>query len=87
MTAGLDRVRQIHQHRSDEGGVWIATGIVLGTLLYLGIVVTVIAGFTVAVPLVELPPVVLGLIAANSHLGGGHAPRGSAGRGGPDRLS
>jgi hypothetical protein len=87
MTRDRRRTSPRREERSDEGGVWIVTGIVLGTLLYLGIVVTVIAGFTVAVPLVVLPPVVLGLIAANSLLGGGHAHRGSAGRGGPDGLS
>ncbi len=61
-----------------------STGIVLGALLYAGIVITVIAGFTVAVPLVVIPPVVLGLIAANSLLGGGR-PRGTGPRArGPD---
>ncbi len=55
------------------GGVWIVTGIVLGALLYAGIVLTVIAGFTVALPLVVIPPVVIGLIGANSLLGGGRA--------------
>jgi hypothetical protein len=65
--------RASRRWRDDTGGVWIVTGIVLGALLYAGIVLTVIAGFTVAVPLVVIPPVVLGLIAANSLLGGGHS--------------
>jgi hypothetical protein len=56
--------------RDDEGGVWIITGIVLGVLVYAGIVLMDIAGFTVIAPLVILPPVVLGLMVANNLLGG-----------------
>jgi len=72
--------------RDDAGGVWIATGIVLGVLVYAGIVITVMAGFTVAVPLVVIPPVVVGLIGANSLLGGGRTHRAPprAGPRGPD---
>ena len=86
MRAGPGRRPRATPKRGDAGGVWIVTGIVLGTLLYAGIVLTVIAGFTVAVPLVVIPPVVIGLIGANSLLGGsrthgaGRAPRPS----GPD---
>ncbi len=62
------------RRRDDAGGVWIVTGIVLGVLVYAGIVVTVMAGFTVAVPLVVIPPVVIGLIGASNLLGAGHRP-------------
>ncbi len=55
--------------RDDDGGVWIVTGVLLGALLYAGIVATAIAGFSAAVPLVVLPPVVLGMMAANNLLG------------------
>ena len=67
------------QHRSsdrlrdDTGGVWITTGIVLGIVLYAFIVLMLVAGFQAVLPLVILPPVVLGLIAANSLLGGGRS--------------
>jgi hypothetical protein len=57
--------------RDDSGGVWIATGIVLAILMYGFIVLMDVAGFTAVLPLVVLPPVVLGLIAANSLLNGG----------------
>ncbi len=45
-------------------------------LMYGFVVLMDVAGFTEVLPLVVLPPVVLGLIAANSLLGGGrgHAP-------------
>jgi hypothetical protein len=64
----------------DAGGVWIITGIVLGLLVYLGIVVMAVAGFTVVVPLVVLPPVVAALIGANNLLGGGRGYGRSPGR-------
>jgi hypothetical protein len=51
--------------------VWIATGVVLGVLMYGFIVLMAVAGFSTVVPLVVLPPVVLGLIAANNLLNGG----------------
>ena len=57
--------------RDDEGGVWIATGIVLGILMYAFIVLMDVAGFTAVLPLVVLPAVVLGLMAANNLLNGG----------------
>ncbi len=69
----------------EDGGVWIVTGLVLGALLYVGIVAMAAAGFTGAVPLVVVPPVVAGLIAANSLLGGGRGRRsGPDVRGGED---
>lgn len=56
--------------RDDEGGVWIVTGIVLGVLVYAGIVLMDVAGFTEVAPLVVIPPVLVGLIVANNFLGG-----------------
>jgi hypothetical protein len=73
-------MRAAQRRHDDAGGVWIVTGIVLGVLVYAGIVVTVMAGFTVALPLVVIPPVVVGLIGASSLLGGG---RGRGARPGP----
>jgi hypothetical protein len=75
------RSRGNRRHLDDAGGVWIATGIVLGVLLYAGIVLMEVAGFTAVAPLVVIPPVLVALIGANSLLGGG----GSHGRstGGP----
>jgi hypothetical protein len=35
--------------------VWILTGVVLGALLYAGIVLMAIAGFTPVLPLVVIP--------------------------------
>jgi hypothetical protein len=80
------RGRAPYRRRGDAGGIWIATGVVLGALLYAGIVLTVIAGFTVAVPLVVIPPVVIGLIGANNLLGGGrtHGARPGPRPPGPD---
>jgi hypothetical protein len=64
----------------DAGGVWIITGIVLGVLLYAGVVLMDVAGFTVVAPLVVVPPVLFGLIAANNLLGGGRTYGRSPGR-------
>ena len=60
--------------------MWIATGIVLGILMYAFIVLMDVAGFTAVLPLVVLPPVVLGLMAANNLLGGGRSHGRSPGR-------
>jgi hypothetical protein len=68
-----------HRHRDDAGGVWIATAVVLGVLMYGFIVLMDVAGFTEVLPLVVLPPVVLGLIAANNLLRGGGSQGGSTG--------
>jgi len=69
-----------HRRRDDRGGVWIVTGIVLCTLVYAGCVLMAVAGFTAVVPLVVVPPVLLGIIAANSLLGGGRNHRRPEGR-------
>jgi hypothetical protein len=55
----------------EEGGVWILTGWVLCLMVYGLVVLMYVAGFTTVLPLVVLPPVVVGLIGANSLLGGG----------------
>jgi len=72
-----------HRRRDDRGGVWIVTGIVLGALVYAGCVIMAAAGFSAVVPLVVVPPVLLGIIAANSLLGGGRDHRRSEGRPNP----
>ena len=59
----------------DDGGVWILTGLLLGALVYIGMLVMAAAGFTVVVPLIVIPPVLVGIIGANNLLGGGR-PRG-----------
>jgi hypothetical protein len=46
-------------------------GVASGVVMYGFVVLMAVAGFTVVLPLVILPPVVLGLIAANNLLGGG----------------
>ncbi len=76
MTPGDDADRR----PDDAGGVWIITGIVLGVLLYGGIVLMYVAGFTPVAPLVVIPPVLFGLIAANNLLGGGRTHGRSPGR-------
>jgi hypothetical protein len=73
--------------RDDRGGVWIVTGLVLGGLVYLGVVVMAAAGFTVVVPLVVVPPVLVGVIGANSLLGGGRTDSRTAGRSGDRHRS
>jgi hypothetical protein len=64
----------------DGGGVWIKTAVVLGLLVYLGVVLMAVAGFTVVVPLVVVPPVLVALIGANNLLGGGRSHGRSPGR-------
>ena len=54
--------------------------VVLCGLLYAGIVLMDVAGFTVVLPLVVIPPVLLGLIGANNLLGGGRDHGRSPGR-------
>jgi hypothetical protein len=54
----------------DVGGVWIVTGWVVGLLVYAGVVLMAIAGFSAVLPLVVVPPVLLGLNAAGNLLGG-----------------
>jgi hypothetical protein len=67
----------------DAGGVWIITGIVLGALVYAGVVLMVVAGFTAAVPFVVIPPVIVAMIGANSLLGGGRPSRPARAPSGP----
>jgi hypothetical protein len=68
----------------EQGGVWIVTGWVLGLLVYAGVILMYVAGFTPVLPLVVLPPVVLGLIAAGNLLGGrDHGRRPSVPTSGP----
>jgi len=75
------------RRRDDSGGVWIVTGIVLGVLLYAGIVLMAVAGFTEVAPLVVVPPVLLVLIAGGNLLGAGRGHGRSAGRAvGPGRA-
>ena len=62
----------------DAGGVWIRTGIVLGVLVYGGLLGMAAAGFPGAIPLVVIPPVLVGLIGTANLLGGGRS-RGGAG--------
>ena len=66
--------------RDDRGGVWIVTGLVLGAVVYAGMVLMVVAGVTAVVPLVLIPPVLVALIAANNLLGGGRSHGRSPGR-------
>lgn len=61
----------------DAGGLWVRTGLVLGGLIYLGILIMAAAGFTAVVPLVVLPPVLVGVIAAANLLGGRSHGRGT----------
>ncbi|HEV3280315.1 MAG TPA: hypothetical protein VG032_01805 [Acidimicrobiales bacterium] len=78
----VHRVRRVRpaRRRDDRGGVWIRTGLVLGALVYAGVVVMAAAGFTGAVPLVVVPPVLVAIIGANNLLGGGRTHGRSAGR-------
>jgi hypothetical protein len=70
----------------DGGGVWIVTGVVLGAIAYAGAVVLLVAGVTTVAPLVVVPPVLVGLIAAGNLLGGrshGRSPGGAVAEPGP----
>jgi hypothetical protein len=66
--------------RDDEGGVWIVTGLVVGAIVYAGMVLMLVAGFTVVAPLVVIPPVLAALIGANNLIGGGRTHGRSSGR-------
>jgi hypothetical protein len=76
MTGGRSSIRRPRRRVDDAGGVWIITGFVLGAIVYAGMVLMAVAGFTAVIPLVVIPPVLVAIIAANSLLGGG---RGSTG--------
>ena len=56
--------------------MWIVTGLVLGAVVYAGMVLMMVAGVTAVVPLVVIPPVLVALIGANSLLGEGGATAG-----------
>jgi hypothetical protein len=56
----------------------VRTGLVLGALVYVGILAMAAAGFPGAIPLVVVPPVLVGLIGVANLLGGGRS-RGGAG--------
>ena len=77
MTGASSR-RGRHRDRGEAGGVWVRTGVVLGVLVYGGIVGMAAAGFPGAVPLVVVPPVLIGLIGAANLLGGGRSRGGAA---------
>jgi hypothetical protein len=59
----------------DAGGLWIGIGIAGGVALYAGMLIMLVAGFTPILPFVIIPPVLIGLIGANSLLGGPRRPR------------
>jgi hypothetical protein len=81
LRTSLDHPHGADLHTADDaGGVWIVTGVVLCVLVYGLVVLMDVAGFTEVAPLVILPPVVLGLIAANNLLRGGRGYGGSSGR-------
>ena len=56
--------------RDDAGGVWIVTGVVLGLIVYAGVVVAWHAGFTAAAPFVVIPAVLVVMVGAGNLLGG-----------------
>ena len=66
--------------------MWIVTGIVLGVLVYAGIVLMAVAGFTAVVPLVVVPPVLVGLIGGQQPAGRGAATAARRAPGGPGRA-
>jgi hypothetical protein len=61
--------------RDDAGGLWIGIGIAGGVVLYAGMLIMLVAGFGAILPFVVIPPVLIGLIGANSLLGGPRRPR------------
>lgn len=60
--------------RDDSGGVWTTVGLIAGGIFYAGMVVMLFAGFTAILPFVVIPLVIVGLIGANSLLGGPRRP-------------
>jgi hypothetical protein len=81
VTAGRAGRRRPEARRLDDrGGVWIVTGLVLGVVAYVGIVLMAVAGFTAVLPLVVIPPVLVALIGGNNLLGGGRSHGRSPGR-------
>jgi hypothetical protein len=63
------------RRRDDAGGLWIGIGIAGGVVLYVGMLIMLVAGFTAILPFVVIPPVLLALIGANSLLGGPRRPK------------
>lgn len=55
--------------------VWRSTGILLGVLVYVGVVILDIAGFTEALPFVIIPPLLVVMIGGGVLLGGGQHGR------------
>jgi len=45
----------------------------MGVIVYAGMVIMLVAGFTPVTPLVVIPPVLLALVAGNSLIGGGRS--------------
>jgi len=87
MTRGRNGARRPRRQADETGGVWIITGFVLGAIVYAGMVLMAVAGFTAVIPLVVIPPVLVAMIGANSLLGGGRGPsRSSPGRDVPGRV-
>jgi hypothetical protein len=80
------RPQRAARRRDEAGGVWIRTGVVLGALVYAGVVVMAAAGFSGAIPLVVVPPVLVGVIGAANLLGGGRDHGRSAGGPSPGRA-
>jgi len=66
----MDQPEADARHRDDAGGVWIITGWVFGFILYVGVVVAWIAGFTPAAPFVIIPAVLAVMIGAGNLIGG-----------------
>jgi hypothetical protein len=63
------------RRRDDAGGLWIGIGIAGGVVLYVGMLIMLVAGFTAILPFVVVPPVLLAMIGANSLLGGPRRPK------------
>ena len=66
----MERPEVDARHWDDTGGVWIVTGWVLGFILYVGVVLAWIAGFTPAAPFVIIPLVLVVMIGAGNLIGG-----------------
>jgi len=66
----LDRLTGPDHARDDAGGVWIITGVVLGLIVYAGVVVAWHAGFTAAAPFVVIPAVLVVMVGAGNLLSG-----------------
>jgi hypothetical protein len=66
----LDRLTGPDHARDDAGGVWIITGVVLGLVVYAGVVVAWHAGFTAAAPFVVIPAVLVVMVGAGNLLSG-----------------